>query len=99
MEILSMNVVVSAIVDPWVTTLSFVVALAMRIQESNATIFAPLRQLVKNPIVSGYFVDDSTLASSSKSFDFSVSNSSGEGQVELSYIFSMGYHQTGPLPL
>ncbi|EWC94358.1 hypothetical protein HMPREF1493_0162, partial [Atopobium sp. ICM42b] len=33
MEILSMNVVVSAIVDPWVTTLSFVVALAMRIQD------------------------------------------------------------------
>ena len=32
MEILSMNVVVSAIVDPWVTTLSFVVALAMKIQ-------------------------------------------------------------------
>jgi len=32
MEILSMNVVVSAIVNPWVTTLSFVVALAMRIQ-------------------------------------------------------------------
>jgi len=32
MEILSMNVVVSAIVDPWVTTLSFVVALTMRIQ-------------------------------------------------------------------
>ena len=30
-----MNVVVSAIVDPWVTTLSFVVALAMRIQEQN----------------------------------------------------------------
>ena len=28
-----MNVVVSAIVDPWVTTFSFVVALAMRIQE------------------------------------------------------------------
>ena len=27
-----MNVVVSAIVDPWVTTFSFVVALAMRIQ-------------------------------------------------------------------
>ena len=27
-----MNVVVSAIVDPWVTTLSFGVALAMRIQ-------------------------------------------------------------------
>ena len=27
-----MIVVVSAIVDPWVTTLSFVVALAMRIQ-------------------------------------------------------------------
>ena len=35
MEILSMNVVVSAIVDPWVTTLSFVVALAMRIQGSK----------------------------------------------------------------
>ena len=32
MEILSMNVVVSAIVDPWVTTFYFVVALAMRIQ-------------------------------------------------------------------
>ena len=32
MEILSMIVVVSAIVDPWVTTLSFVVALAMKIQ-------------------------------------------------------------------
>ena len=30
-----MNVVVSAIVDPWVTTFSFVVALAMRIQESE----------------------------------------------------------------
>ena len=30
-----MNVVVSAIVDPWVTTLSFVVALAMRIQGAN----------------------------------------------------------------
>ena len=27
-----MNVVVSAIVDPWVTTFYFVVALAMRIQ-------------------------------------------------------------------
>ena len=31
-----MNVVVSAIVDPWVTTLSFVVALAMRIQDHNS---------------------------------------------------------------
>ena len=30
-----MNVVVSAIVDPWVTTLSFVVALAMKIQVSK----------------------------------------------------------------
>ena len=28
-----MNVVVSVIVDPWVTTFSFVVALAMKIQE------------------------------------------------------------------
>ena len=33
-----MNVVVSAIVDPWVTTLSFVVALAMRIQVSKIAI-------------------------------------------------------------
>lgn len=32
-----MNVVVSAIVDPWVTTLSFVVALAMRIQVRKNT--------------------------------------------------------------
>ena len=31
-----MNVVVSAIVDPWVTTLSFVVALAMRIQVTQS---------------------------------------------------------------
>ena len=33
-----MNVVVSAIVDPWVTTLSFVVALAMKIQGQNPQI-------------------------------------------------------------
>ena len=33
-----MIVVVSAIVDPWVTTLSFVVALAMRIQGQNLQI-------------------------------------------------------------
>ena len=39
MEILSMNVVVSAIVDPWVTTFSFVVALAMRIQGLNLALF------------------------------------------------------------
>ena len=32
-----MIVVVSAIVDPWVTTFSFVVALAMRIQEAKGT--------------------------------------------------------------
>ena len=37
-----MNVVVSAIVDPWVTTLSFVVALAMRIQAAIASSFALL---------------------------------------------------------
>ena len=37
MEILSMNVVVSAIVDPWVTTFYFVVALAMRIQGAKVT--------------------------------------------------------------
>ena len=30
-----MNVVVSAIVDPWVTTFFFVVALAMKIQDQN----------------------------------------------------------------
>ena len=34
-----MNVVVSAIVDPWVTTLSFVVALAMKIQASCIRLF------------------------------------------------------------
>ena len=34
-----MIVVVSAIVDPWVTTLSFVVALAMRIQAPKKTPF------------------------------------------------------------
>ena len=33
-----MNVVVSAIVDPWVTTFSFVVALAMRIQGQKVQI-------------------------------------------------------------
>ena len=33
-----MNVVVSAIVNPWVTTFSFVVALAMRIQGQNLQI-------------------------------------------------------------
>ena len=41
MEILSMNVVVSAIVDPWVTTFSFVVALAMRIQAPKKGQLAP----------------------------------------------------------
>ena len=41
-----MNVVVSAIVDPWVTTLSFVVALAMRIQGSKNDPF--LCEVVKN---------------------------------------------------
>ena len=34
-----MIVVVSAIVDPWVTTLSFVVALAMRIQDEKRPVF------------------------------------------------------------
>ena len=38
MGFLSMNVVVSAIVDPWVTTFSFVVALAMKIQGQNPPI-------------------------------------------------------------
>ena len=41
-----MNVVVSAIVDPWVTTLSFVVALAMRIQGSKNGLFRC--EVVKN---------------------------------------------------
>ena len=40
-----MNVVVSAIVDPWVTTLSFVVALAMRIQASCIRLFDRLSDL------------------------------------------------------
>ena len=39
-----MNVVVSAIVDPWVTTLSFVVALAMRIQDEK---MAASRELLR----------------------------------------------------
>lgn len=43
-----MNVVVSAIVDPWVTTLSFVVALAMRIQDSK----------VKEIVVLGHSLND-----------------------------------------
>ena len=38
-----MNVVVSAIVDPWVTTLSFVVALAMRIQ---GAMYTPFEQII-----------------------------------------------------
>ena len=53
MEILSMNVVVSAIVDPWVTTLSFVVALAMRIQVRKAhqmTIFCIKHSFLKQCI-------------------------------------------------
>ena len=41
-----MNVVVSAIVDPWVTTLSFVVALAMRIQEPKNSPIATLKYLL-----------------------------------------------------
>ena len=45
MEILSMNVVVSAIVDPWVTTLSFVVALAMKIQDQNKSLHTKKGQL------------------------------------------------------
>ena len=40
-----MNVVVSAIVDPWVTTLSFVVALAMKIQDQNKLLSATKDQL------------------------------------------------------
>ena len=38
-----MNVVVSAIVDPWVTTFSFVVALAMRIQGAKMLILRQKR--------------------------------------------------------
>ena len=51
MEILSMNVVVSAIVDPWVTTLSFVVALAMRIQGQK------LQILLRNQARTGRFTE------------------------------------------
>ena len=40
-----MNVVVSAIVDPWVTTFSFVVALAMRIQDQNKPLSTTKDQL------------------------------------------------------
>ena len=53
MEILSMNVVVSAIVDPWVTTLSFGVALAMRIQGAithQMTIFCTKQAIVEQCI-------------------------------------------------
>ena len=40
-----MNVVVSAIVNPWVTTLSFVVALAMRIQGKIYRFFDEIRHV------------------------------------------------------
>ena len=44
-----MNVVVSAIVDPWVTTFSFVVALAMRIQgEKNCWYWRETRRSVES---------------------------------------------------
>ena len=45
-----MNVVVSAIVDPWVTTLSFVVALAMRIQGQNVKESVDLPDFVKESV-------------------------------------------------
>ena len=52
-----MNVVVSAIVDPWVTTLSFVVALAMKIQDAKkydfpekATLISEAKQLASDEI-------------------------------------------------
>ena len=43
-----MNVVVSAIVDPWVTTLSFVVALAMRIQGQKLQNFCRNQARIRN---------------------------------------------------
>ena len=50
-----MNVVVSDIVDPWVTTLSFVVALAMRIQALKNT--ANDDNLLKIELLRGDFAD------------------------------------------
>ena len=44
-----MNVVVSAIVDPWVTTLSFVVALAMRIQ-ATIIVLISRKPMVRNGV-------------------------------------------------
>ena len=46
-----MNVVVSAIVDPWVTTFSFVVALAMRIQGRED----PSKDQNPNALDSGFY--------------------------------------------
>ena len=43
-----MNVVVSAIVDPWVTTLSFVVALAMRIQDMKRVLILTFKPAVQS---------------------------------------------------
>ena len=45
-----MNVVVSAIVDPWVTTLSFVVALAMKIQAKIAKESVDLPDFAKESV-------------------------------------------------
>ena len=47
-----MNVVVSAIVDPWVTTLSFVVALAMKIQGQNLQILCRNQARARRALVS-----------------------------------------------
>ena len=49
-----MNVVVSAIVDPWVTTLSFVVALAMRIQVRKKLREALGYDPISNKVGEGY---------------------------------------------
>ena len=61
-----MNVVVSAIVDPWVTTLSFVVALAMRIQGQKLQILCRNQAHLVQAIQVGYFSRrDELLATSS----------------------------------
>ena len=62
-----MNVVVSAIVDPWVTTLSFVVALAMRIQGSKiAVLLAILCVVFKCCIRQTHICNDKTTYKVSK---------------------------------
>ena len=57
-----MNVVVSAIVDPWVTTLSFVVALAMRIQAQKFAQFEAFPKLIVTRMTSRNLLIDAVSA-------------------------------------